>query len=108
MSKSVDIPGNAIATNVAVQRIYIQAGQSIAWLDLSVEANSESSVQLLGVSVRIAEHPGGEHLFVLKGRYQGERVVSFHQDSSLLSGITGVGNRIRNGSLKWRPDEYEG
>lgn len=108
MAQSIDVPGNAVATRVAVERIYISAGQSVAWLDLMTEADPETSVQLMGVSVRMAEHPGGEHMFVVKGRYKGERVVAFHGDPSILAGLTGLGNRIRNGSLKWRPDEYEG
>ena len=45
-------------------------------------------------------------LIVLKG-YEGTSwVVAFHRDTTLSAAISGVGNRLRNGSLKWRADEY--
>lgn len=43
-------------------------------------------------------------LVVLKG-YQGSLwYVAFHREDTLSAAISGVGNRLRNGSLKWRED----
>lgn len=45
-------------------------------------------------------------LIVLKG-YEGSAwVVAFHREGTLSAAVAGVGNRLRNGSLKWRKDEY--
>jgi hypothetical protein len=49
----------------------------------------------------------GDFMIVLMGRdLEGTPVVGFHADSNLLSGLAGAGFRLRDGKVRWKPDEY--
>ena len=48
-------------------------------------------------------------LVILKGYLGGQDYVAFHRDGTFSASLTGVGNRLRNGSLAWREDKgYDG
>jgi hypothetical protein len=69
-----------------------------------VEAIQEERPTL--TEVRIKCDPDDEQgvLVILKGYLGSQDYVAFHRDSSFTSAITSAGNRLRNGSLKWRED----
>jgi len=56
--------------------------------------------------VRIKCDPDDERgvLVILKGYMGSQEYVAFHREETYSAALTGVGNRLRNGSLKWRED----
>lgn len=56
--------------------------------------------------IRIKCDPDDEEgvLIILKGYLGSDSYVAFHRDETYSAALTAVGNRLRNGSLKWRID----
>lgn len=59
------------------------------------------------IEVRIKCDPDDEEgvLVILKGYVGAINYVAFHRDETYSAAVAAVGNRLRNGSLKWRRDE---
>lgn len=49
---------------------------------------------------------GGDFLVIMTAWIQDEAVVAFHAGSSLSEALVGVCNRLLNGTLKWKADDY--
>lgn len=56
--------------------------------------------------IRIRCDPTDEEgvLIILKGYHINQLYVAFHREATFSMALTGAGNRLRNGSLKWRED----
>ena len=56
--------------------------------------------------VKIKCDPDDERgvLVILKGYLGSQAYVAFHRDGTYSAALTGVGNRLRNGSLRWKED----
>lgn len=70
-------------------------------------------VQLTGLTIRYSTNkagdyiPGGEVLVVVKAYdAEGTRWVGFHSAMSMIEALAGTMIRIRNGSIKWKVDEF--
>lgn len=60
------------------------------------------------VRVKFPEPGEGEVLIILKAHTEEGNVVSFHGGTDFASAFTGMVERLRNGSLKWRGDKPYG
>lgn len=78
--------------------------QGVVSVEHYVETIQEERPTL--IEVRIKCDPDDEEgvLVILKGYVGNVEYVAFHRDSTFSAAITAVGNRLRNGSLKWRED----
>lgn len=58
------------------------------------------------IEVRIKCDPDDERgvLVILKGYLGNQDMVAFHRDENYAAAVTSVGNRLRNGSLRWKED----
>ena len=45
-------------------------------------------------------------LVIAKGFLGNDWQVAFHRADTVSEAVAGLGNRLRNGTLKWRQDEY--
>lgn len=74
----------------------------------ALSGTRDLEADLTGMSFRGPQEPGGEILVVLRAIYHdGTKVVAFHSAYSLGDCVKGIADRLRNGSLKWKPDEYD-
>jgi len=65
------------------------------------------SYEVVGLSVRPPNREKDDFLVVLRGLdAEGAPVVAFHGALSLLDALAGAGERLRNGTLTWRADEF--
>jgi len=85
--------------------------EKLGWAILTIEAGIEGyrgwQVEVTGFSVRAPLVQHGEYLMVIKGTDEaGGPIVAFHSSTSLADLFTGCANRLVNGSLKWRDDEF--
>lgn len=69
--------------------------------------NWRGEIELEGLSVRIKGGDVPAFLVVLRG-YSGDGtpVVAFHDGLSFSEAMAGAAERMANGLLKWRTDEY--
>lgn len=78
--------------------------QGVVHTENYVDAIQEERPTL--IEVRIKCDPDDEEgvLVILKGYLGSVNYVAFHRDSTYTAAVSTVGNRLRNGSLKWRED----
>lgn len=66
----------------------------------------EERPTLTGLTIKCDPDDEEGVLIVLRGYLGSEAQVAFHRAGSVSEAVSGAGNRLRNGSLKWRLDEY--
>lgn len=65
------------------------------------------SVDVTGMSIRGPKTRSGEYFCTVRGEdEEGLPVVAFHSAFSLVDLLQGVAARLRNGTFKWREDEF--
>lgn len=102
MSKS---DGNS-SYPVAPERLQ-NVGLAIAQIDRAMSGYRNMGIELIGINVKRPKVAGGEFFVVCKGLDgEGTPCVAFHSAFSLGELFMGLEGRLRNGSLKWRVDEY--
>jgi len=84
-----------------------KGGRGLDYVSLAMTGYRDLAVQVHGFSVKPPQAEGGEFLLVLRGLDgEGAPVVAFHSATELCEVFSGVANRLANGSLVWRPDQY--
>ncbi len=76
-------------------------------IDNYVDEVQEGKPTLTRFTVRCDPDDEEGVLVVCKGYIGTEWHVAFHRGDTVSEAISGLGNRLRNGSLRWRVDEYE-
>lgn len=83
------------------------AGRAVSWLGLAMDGHRQTDVEIIGFSVKAPVAERGEFFLVLRGvDHEGAPVVSFTSATTLEEVFRSVVARIRNGSLRWRNDDY--
>ncbi len=83
--------------------------RGLGYLDMYREDIQEDRPTITEIRLKCDPDDEAGVLAVVKGYVGSEWFVAFHRTESISSCITEVGNRLRNGSLKWRKDTpYEG
>ena len=70
------------------------------------QAIQEEKPTLTSFTVRCDPDDEKGVLLVLKGYIGSKWYVAFHGDTTITMAMSGAGNRLRNGSLKWKEDDY--
>ena len=85
----------------------VKVGAAVVKLGRACEGERNLSVDLVGFTVRGPQYRGGEYLMVARGLDDsGAPIVSFHSALDIGEVVRGLEARLRNGTLKWRPDEF--
>ena len=104
--KKVDVPGNAMESQLAFQRSCLRFAGKMYRFEHLVDEWSSDDIWLKSLSVRVPMHEGGEYLITMRTTKHGSEEVAFHAGSSLWETLEGMINRMSNGSLRWKSDEY--
>jgi len=82
-------------------------GVSVDWLDQAFAGPTRQGAEYRGLTVRPPKPGSAEFLLVIRGEdAEGGPLVAFHSATDLSSALEGLAERLRNGSLQWRVDEY--
>lgn len=91
----------------SLERRWAKGGKSLDDLGLAMEGHRRYSVDVTGFSVKAPVGSGGDFLITVRGfDEEGAPVVGFHGSVDLLDAICGAQNRVQNGTMKWKPDEW--
>jgi len=101
-----DVPGNAMASQAAFDRGVHRLGLSWMHTTRQVVGLREDGLVIHRVTLKGVWGYNEELLVVLAADGPDGPVVAFHGVDDIQSLWTGLSNRIRNGKMKWRPDEY--
>lgn len=86
---------------------FLAAGVALGHIGRGMTGAIFAGAILTGMSIRGPQVVGGEFLLVAKGTTEdGENIVGFHSAFTLGDAVRGLEARIRNGTLKWRVDEF--
>lgn len=103
---SEDVPGNAVMSQRAHDDLLYRTGR--AWFEFiqACERLGRDDVDIMRVTIK--GHVGGDEplLVVLVADGPEGPVVAFHNADEVYGLWSGLSNRIKNGNVKWRPDEY--
>jgi hypothetical protein len=102
---------NEFGNTVRAQQVFDQQiqrlGLALGLLDHICSAGWTGEVELLNIKVRLGSPGGEETLVIVTGTWgDGTPVVAFHAAQSPSDAVAGCLNRIRNGTMKWREDQY--
>lgn len=101
-----EVPGNVLATAAMTERILARTGLSVHKATYRMEVMLEEGIEITAIKFRATAGPTGEWLAIVTARTENNGVVAFHSGTSFAECLEGVCNRIVNGSLKWKEDEY--
>lgn len=88
----------------AVKKLLEKLGWSLLHIETYVESIQEERPTLVGFRVKCDPDDEQGVLVIGSGYLGSEDMVCFHRDSTVSDAVSGFGNRLRNGSLKWRVD----
>jgi len=104
--QNLDIPGNAMASQLAFQKIILAHGTALARIDHLVAKGLAGDIHITTIRLRAPSVEGGEWLAVVKATTENGNIVGFHGGTGLGDLVSGLANRLNNGSIKWKEDEY--
>ena len=106
MGRTHDVPGNAMATAAKYQEFLMAVGKG--WIDLTdaLERLAEKEIWVDRITMRGDWDGQTDMLIVLAAAGTEGRVVAFHNVEDAITVWKGLAARIRNGSLKWKEDQY--
>jgi len=106
MKHPKDVPGNVIATAAAHERFLTQLGAG--WVGVVEGARSLAGhdVYIESMTIRGSIGEGGDLLIVIRAISDEGKVVAFHNVDDSTTMWVGLANRMRNGSIKWKEDQY--
>lgn len=84
-----------------------QTGYSVMYLGVAMQGMRDLEITPIGISIRGPRTQGDEFLATLRGvDADGARWVAFHSAFELAELLRGVESRLRNGSHRWKEDQY--
>lgn len=84
-----------------------RAGLALQQLDALAQGWRSVEYELLGLSIKCPRSEGDDYLVTVRALdAAGQPVVAFHGAYNLLELLIGVSNRISNGGLRWKVDEW--
>lgn len=85
----------------------LAVGEAVLWLDAALQNTRSLSIEVVGLNVRRPRHDGDEVFLVVKGLdAEGTPCVAFHSAFTLGEALRGLEARLRNGTLKWKVDQF--
>lgn len=105
--KNTDIPGNAVGSHAAYVKQMVRQAETLMGFESVAEHMFAEEVFFRSMSIRFPEDDRPEYLAVVRVYWHGEKQVGFHSAPTLLELLTGVVNRLKNRSIKFREDSYD-
>lgn len=107
MTRGTDeIPGNAMASAASVQRAMLKVANPLYIFEARFEVRDALEFHLKAIRFKAPEHPGGEWLGIVTMLNSDGDMIGFHRGDSLTDVVKGLFNRLNNGNMKWKEDEY--
>lgn len=84
-------------------------GQDISRLEHIDSSSWRGEIEFRGLTLRPPQVQSGEWLCVMKGfDHEGGAVVAFHSARTGAEALAGAINRMANGKLTWKEDQFYG
>lgn len=97
--------GNSVAAQVQFDKEMYKVGVLLHRADDMFQRLFEEGVDVTRMSVVLPQIDKPDYLCVVTATIDGVKHVAFHGGSTYVEAVTGILNRLMNGSLKWRLDQ---
>lgn len=101
-----EVPSNVVATAAMTERILSKTGFALHSTDHRLDSMIDEGIVIKQISLKASAGPRGEWLAVVTADTENGSIVAFHSSEGFTTVVEGVCNRLINGSLKWREDQY--
>lgn len=108
MTQVKEMPGDTISSQAMFDRMLGKLGASLYTFDGRFSRDNMGGIALKAIRFKAPHAPTGEWLAVVTAWQDQVEVVAFHKDASFVECVQGLMNRLNNGSLNWKVDEYAG
>lgn len=92
----------------AYQNAMMLLGAKVTEFDSLFDALWDKGVYIRSLRFKLPTEDDPRYLVVIKADTEQGSVVGFHGDDGFAATLQGTLNRLRNGSIKWKVDEYGG
>lgn len=106
MPKQTGTPGNTMQSQADFDHMLYKIGVAISRLERWCSTDVPEGVYVKSIRLRAPQNPEGEWLAVVSISTENGGKVGFHSAEDLTAVLSGLSNRLRNGSIKWKDDEY--
>lgn len=104
--RNSEVPGNAMASAALFAKEMVRAGESLYQMEYTLDTLFDKEVVVTSIRIRTPGLTQEGYLVVVNALVLGDAVVGFHGDTTFGKAVIGVIERLRNGTIKWKPDEY--
>lgn len=104
--KCVEVPGNAYQSQVNYQAYRMKVGDAVLDMGRAMERLFEEDVRVKAVRFKGPAVAGGPWLAVVTIDTSEGGKVAFSEGDDFEVCVRTLSNRMRNGSIKWKDDEY--
>jgi hypothetical protein len=101
-----DIPGNSLASAQAVARTLIRQAETIAMMEFCTRDWEDADTYMGNMTIKFPTYERSEYMIVARCQKEGQALVCFHNAPTFLEVVSGFCERLRNGTLKWKEDQY--
>lgn len=88
----------------AAARLVAKLGARVEQLDRYIQDPPDNERFITEVRFKVRYGDVGDVLGVLKADTPDGKVIAFHSDDTVAEVLSGLVNRLNNGSIKWRED----
>lgn len=106
MTKYDEVPGNAMQSQAVFDREVFDTGRRVFDISGFIHRGASDRFVVRSIKFRAGPVPGAEWLVVVTAYSPDGPVVAFHQGADFKTALIGLAARLKNGSLKWKVDEY--
>jgi hypothetical protein len=101
-----EVPGNVVQTGINIQNEHLKLARPIYIMSGRQEVGKETGFTMRAIRFRAPSVQGEEWLGIVTAWVDDNAVVAFHRGDTLADCVRGTFNRMVNGKLRWKDDEY--
>lgn len=104
--KAEEHAGNALDSRAAYAKQMLRLGELVNTMEASIDNLWDDQIQVTSIRLSLSNETRSDVLVVIKATTEGEAILAFHSAETIPEAVTGLCNRLKNKSLKWKEDEY--
>lgn len=98
--------GSSLGQLRAYQAELEKVGVALLQLDTAVRRYRKEGNELRDIRLKAPPEEEGEWFVIVRAVVQGDPFVGFHSAYSAGDALRGAVNRVLNGTMKWKADDY--
>ena len=83
-----------------------RAGTVLITADRHLDTLLDKGVDVTAMRIKMPVEEGNDYFVIVQARVEGVASVGFHGSDTFAEAVVGALNRLYNGSISWREDEY--